>query len=314
MARPTPIEGLNEDTDLAVGLKRLLMGRLSDLLKYEEGLHRVTQPDVSPVDGPGAQEEAEELAELIHDARVATRRLRAALALYPFSPELRRGEMADQVAAMGRALGAVRDLDILLAWLHDHAGQGDEEERAGIALLAARQREYRQEELRRMVDPVGRFCSGEVVELLTTLALLRTPGGRLGGKAVRQGLKRRLDKVDRWLGRALPGKPDFVHELRIAAKKLRYHAELLCGIVPQAESIAAALSPLQEGLGHLHDCDARLKWLPEYAAHAPRRELAGVILLLRLTHEERRLRWAKMQEELLRWQEEGRLQDLSKGL
>jgi len=55
-------------------------------------------------------------------------------------------------------------------------------------------------------------------------------------------------------------------------KKLRYDTELLVSALGRpADRMVAALQPLQETLGELHDADVGLAWLEELVASSPRR-------------------------------------------
>ena len=68
--------------------------------------------------GPGSGEDPEEL----HDMRVATRRLRAALALFASVLPVRAQIFREELGWLGRLLGAVRDLDVQLEGLADMTG------------------------------------------------------------------------------------------------------------------------------------------------------------------------------------------------
>lgn len=108
---------------------------------------------------------------------------------------------------------------------------------------------------------------------------------RLGGKRSRKVLDRRARRLAK-LAREVrddPG-PAAAHALRIAAKKLRYTAELLEAAFPDvAGPLLGALVPLQEALGDLHDADvriARLGRLARRGAVLDRRAAARLLDLL----------------------------------
>jgi CHAD domain-containing protein len=262
-------------------------------------------------DAPDEQQSREDL---VHDARVATRRLRAAFGLCSFRPASRRKEGQKRVATFGQVLGEVRDLDTSLCWLRERLDLVADEERSGVEALVLQKEQRRHSALARLRGRATLFFDGEVEEIATGLLLLRTGPGRLGGGEARRRLRKQVERARDWLCWALEeeGKADFVHHLRTRAKKLRYHAELLLGIVPRADKIAEAVAPLQDGLGELHDCDARMHWLTEAIVTAKPDELPGMVRLLRDAQEERRWRWAKMQPELLRWREKKHFERMSK--
>lgn len=76
-------------------------------------------------------------------------------------------------------------------------------------------------------------------------------------------VKARLEDVYRWSGSV--DQPYAVHELhnlRIAAKRLRYTLELFLPVLaPQAETVINALTRLQDILGNLHDHDVMIALL-----------------------------------------------------
>ncbi len=347
MAKATPIEGLSANTDLAIGLKRILGARMADLLKFSGRLKQLGQD-------AGAADEASSQEDLVHDARVATRRLRAAFGLYPFAPGDRRSDGKARLAVFGKTLGDVRDLDVSLQWLRERLDRVADEERSGVEALVLQRQQRREAATDRLRGQVATFfgsaqrsaapcggsaprstapcggsaqrstapCGGSaqrsaapfIEEIASGLALLRAPSGRLGGGKVQRGLARRVRRADRWLELAVNGKPDFVHQLRILTKKLRYHGELLVGIVPQAEALVDAVSPLQDGLGDLHECDTRIHWLTEALTAAAAADLPGMVRLVRDAKEDRRSRWEKMQGELQHWQDKKKLLRLGRKL
>src|SRR5215472_5627940 len=94
MARPTPVRGLVASTPMARAAQITLWARGGDLQRHLARLRR------------GMQSEA------IHDARVASRRLRAALTLLG---DRRRVHRADTVVSdLQDALGELRDLQVQL--------------------------------------------------------------------------------------------------------------------------------------------------------------------------------------------------------
>lgn len=68
-----------------------------------------------------------------------------------------------------------------------------------------------------------------------------------------------------------PAKVKPLHDLRIAAKRLRYLLELT-----GPEDVAKLLKRLQDQLGELHDCDVQLPEIRALAREAGEREAAGL--------------------------------------
>lgn len=74
--------------------------------------------------------------ERVHDMRVATRRLRAALEIFePCFPRKRWGKALKKVKALADALGARRDLDVEIELLEGLAGDVTDEDRDALMSL-----------------------------------------------------------------------------------------------------------------------------------------------------------------------------------
>jgi hypothetical protein len=84
------------------------------------------------------------------------------------------------------------------------------------------------------------------------------PRRPLGENAARI-IKVRLDELHSFTPRALAGKPKAQHDMRIAAKRLRYVLELtgFCFGQP-ADTARRRARDLQDILGEIHDCDVML--------------------------------------------------------
>jgi CHAD domain-containing protein len=95
--------------------------------------------------------------EHLHDMRVATRRLRAALEVFaPCFPRKRHRKALKRVKALADALGERRDRDVAIEFLAAFADEAPQGDRAAVEALAERLRdEQRQanEELAAYVDP-----------------------------------------------------------------------------------------------------------------------------------------------------------------
>jgi CHAD domain-containing protein len=80
--------------------------------------------------------------EPLHDMRVATRRLRAALEVFePCFPTKRHRKALKRVKALADALGERRDRDVAVESLEGFANEAPERDRAAVAALIERLRE-----------------------------------------------------------------------------------------------------------------------------------------------------------------------------
>jgi CHAD domain-containing protein len=205
----------------------------------------------------------------VHQARVATRRLREALPLA--APGSAGRKLQRRVRKLTRALGPVRELDVALEMLDEFDRTGDVP-RAGIACLrpvvaGERQRLHREmvhaieradlDKLSRKAVAVAQACDA------STAPCRRDPRDRAaaGQRAARHGARLRA-AIENAAGIYLP---DRLHEVRIAVKKLRYTLEIADaydapgsrgGKPPATRARAAALRTLKRAqvlLGRMHD-------------------------------------------------------------
>ncbi|KFA89854.1 CHAD domain-containing protein [Archangium violaceum] len=285
MPRPTPIRGLGPDSRLEEAARRLVSSRLADVRHEQDAL-----------DGQLTEDG-------VHDMRVATRRLRAALKVFR-----RLGGLAPlerEVKKLQDALGEVRDIHVQGAWLEQVARREKPAKRAGFEALRASvesQLGAKEKQLRRVLK---RWDERTVPALLDEAKRLEGPG-RYGGQRVRRQLRRRLREVQR-LMEDYAAAPDAAtaHELRKEVKKLRYEAEIFRPAMRRRmEAMLETLVPLQELLGELHDSDVRLGLLEGFAAKGTAAERTAARTLQEHVREERAERAALTARELQRWHAE----------
>ena len=204
--------------------------------------------------------------EAIHQMRIGARRLRALIQMFKTATaDARQQAVRAEVRWLGRELADARDLDVFLqgAWARAEA-------RAGEAAASEARRHF---ELVRLAaySRAGAAAGGPRLRrlLMETLAWIEV-GPWTGRRAAaadhrdapaRDFAARRLGKSRRNLldaGRHLQRlSSEKRHEARIEAKKLRYGAEALVGLFPEASSKASAfvarLKALQDDLGDLID-------------------------------------------------------------
>ncbi|MFP5379873.1 MAG: CHAD domain-containing protein, partial [Vicinamibacteria bacterium] len=208
----------------------------------------------------------------VHQARVATRRLREVVPVAAVHLSgVRQRRLRRTLRDMTRALGAVRECDVALGMI---AGL---EQAAAPALLAPlRAWTRRVRERRRDARPVLlSVCSADRVarvgawidDLVAARLLSRDDGWR-------ERLSAQLDTRAQRLRHAIDEAgvlfvPDALHEVRIAAKKLRYAIELVgeCRLASVTRQLST-LKRMQDVLGRLHDLDVLLADGPWTAAPA----------------------------------------------
>lgn len=197
--------------------------------------------------------------EALHDMRVATRRLRAALSTFrPYLPESMQ-RYRTHLGRVAEALGAVRDLDVQIV----RAGQWEAmwpERATALApleeLLVAR----RETERRNLLDLLDSRWYETVIERFgSRLRRGRTGASGLGREPIKRvGPFLLRKRYKRLVNRGMVVKPDSTpatyHAVRIEAKKLRYALEFVGPLYGKpAEDMVRHLTALQDVLGDHQD-------------------------------------------------------------
>lgn len=168
-------------------------------------------------------------AEDLHQMRVSVRRMRAVLrAARPLLDRRWADGLRAELGWLGRALGPVRDLDVLLLRLREEAKQfGTVEQRDAERLLAALEAE-REAARAAMLQALDSQRYADLVERLSRAAAEPLPLARRRRPVALASLVRReFDRLAGAVTRAGDDPPDEVlHELRIDGKRLRYTTEL----------------------------------------------------------------------------------------
>ncbi len=192
----------------------------------------------------------------VHQARVTSRRLREAIPV--LSTGLRgskAGKATRKIRRLTRTLGTVRELDVTLALLEELAATPDvprtavEEVRATVV----RERDARRDAMLRRLeamdhDKLGRRLASvsAALDAAATEPWRRALGARLLDRS--RALITAMDAAGHVYA------PEQLHEVRIAAKKLRYGLELAVDAgVKAAAPHVRTIKRVQDMLGKLHD-------------------------------------------------------------
>ena len=191
--------------------------------------------------------------EELHDMRVATRRLRAALKLYLDALPKRSERYERDLRWVATALGEVRDLDVHLQRLSEESSRNGEVLEEVVTLL----RERRVEARRRMLEALD---SNRYERLLAsfsaTLRRGRSPSPtapilEAAPELVRNRYKK-VRKVANTLSEDSP--PEHFHDLRKKGKRLRYALEPLQEIYGKpSKKMVKLLKNMQDDLGDHQD-------------------------------------------------------------
>lgn len=214
--------------------------------------------------------------EAVHDLRVASRRLRAAITL--LSPCLPRRTKAwrKEVRRITRALGRARDLDVQIGFVEAFAAHARAPSwRPGLERLLKRLSRRRQAAQKRVLKALKRIEDSGILRGMEQELAKRARGAWRKGPAAREAYRQVEKTLVPLLESLLAYAPDLQrpeaadrhHQMRIAAKRLRYSLEVFEGLYGQA--IAPALNAarqMQTLLGDLHDCDVWISLLPNFLA------------------------------------------------
>lgn len=268
----------------------------------------------------------------LHKMRVASRRLRGALRDFaPYIEKRRLSVSLKKIREIAQALGRVRDQDVAIMTLERLSAKAAPEVAAGISRLV-QSRDADRQIARLKLTPI---LNNESLSALSTkfTAALQVPPQRertprsLKGRVVsateityrdvaRSIILTRLDeleKLSRHLYQPLKIKP--LHNMRIAAKHLRYALELFepCWGAPVG-FLAKRLAELQSSLGKLHDCDVWIEDLGEIVnkdERGPNLDYRATLIWLLCIFI--KLRSKHLSAALIQWQE-WEAKDLSKQL
>jgi triphosphatase len=191
--------------------------------------------------------------EELHDMRVATRRLRAALKLYSDFLPKRSERYERDLRWVAGALGEVRDLDVHLQRLSEESSTHGEVLEEVVSLL----RERRVEARRRMLQALdSNRYERLVASFSATVRRGRSPTPTSPILEAAPDLLRRRYKKVRKAANTLSedSPPEHFHDLRKKGKRLRYALEPLQEIYgKQAKKMVKLLKKTQDDLGDHQD-------------------------------------------------------------
>jgi CHAD domain-containing protein len=198
-------------------------------------------------------------ADAIHQARVATRRVREALPLVTRGSKERK--LTKAVSRLTRALGRVRELDVALVNL-DEVTADAAMQTEGINLLRAILKDERQRLYADMAERIDRV-DPEKLQRKALAAVARNAESEddaLSAGRMKTVIKRAARRavslqaaIDNAGGIYLP---DRLHEVRIAVKKLRYVLEIARELSrSRASARIRMLKTVQDLLGRMHDLE-----------------------------------------------------------
>lgn len=224
--------------------------------------------------------------EYVHRMRVATRRVRTTLDTFlPFLPGKKVKAWEREIGRVTRQLGRARDLDIQIDYQKKFfAGRTRKREIPGVERLMVRFGQQRESQQKRVVKAMDRLEAGGLLEAIEEE--LKKQGENLRpvkksettmsvSELARETIHQRLEEL---LGfEYCVGWPEMVeelHQMRIAAKGLRYATEIFAPLYGhRADRFLKVLRKAQNYLGEIHDCDVWLTTLPKWMAREKQKTL-----------------------------------------
>jgi CHAD domain-containing protein len=257
--RPSAVAPILPSIRIGQAVRQALAGQLADWRAHE----------------PGARlgEDPEEL----HALRVAGRRMDAVLALFAADLPAGLGPARRKLKTLLGTLGAVRDLDILLAEIGSLGHRLAESQRAALEPLIRYGEAERARARARMLRALNARSSQKWFEQLASVAAQSSsPASPSRGTApatavLPELIRTRYRKLRKRARRLRPSSPmsDY-HALRVRTKKLRYALETCASLYGRpAEEMLEALRRLQGRLGDQQDACVITRELMRLATRPP---------------------------------------------
>lgn len=247
--------------------------------------------------------------EFVHQARVATRRMRADLATFGASvdPEWTRQTRAE-LRWLAATLGHVRDADVLGERLDDHARHAGAELAASFTDLEAVLAGEREEAAADLQDALAGPRYLALLRHLEDAALHAPPVATEADGIAEESLEavtglvnRRWDRFRTRVERLGPDPSnDELHSLRIQAKKVRYAADAAVPLAGEgAKRFSKDIADLQSTLGDHHDSAVAAQWCRRVEGSGP---VSAAAAARHCVADEREYQAAKRRE----WEDEWR--------
>jgi CHAD domain-containing protein len=256
MAKAKRVKGINCNSVASIGIKPVLVTRFEEVYGFQE-----IALDWSDPEG-------------VHSMRVASRRLRSALR--DFQPYLRKRGLASiqkRLRDLADTLGEVRDQDVAIIALEELEKRSPATVSPTLKQFIEKRKERREqarEELKLVLDKTqleqlqsdfvtavdaATATDGPKAEFKPQISYLQM------SRAVIADRLRELEKLSADVYK--PFEIEKLHDMRIAAKRLRYAVELFQSCWGRSiGTYAKRAARVQTALGDLHDCDV---WIESFS-------------------------------------------------
>jgi CHAD domain-containing protein len=233
-------------------------GLLSE--RADDGAHKLALGYLDEASAGAARLGDPNDAEALHDFRVGIRRLRSVLRAY--EPHVRRSagkKWRRRLRSIAHLTSPGRDAEVQVEWLNTNIAAMRRHKRGARALLRRVEdtmsdayAEVREDVLREFGEAEGKLR--QRLRLLPTLEE-RAPVASFGeftGKLLRRQLRELFELTSQI---SSPHDELFIHDARIAAKRMRYVLEPIQNEIEGGKRLVKTLKRLQDVLGDLHDIE-----------------------------------------------------------
>ena len=291
-ASPPDVEVAEVDQDATVAevVRRELATSVVRLLRHDAGVRLGEDP------------------EAVHQARVATRRVRSALRTFRdvLDPEWG-GSLRGRLKQVAGGLGAVRDTEVLRDRLRSSGRSLPEGDREGleelVTMLESTRDEARERLLAAIREPTYVALLDELVEAAREPRVLEDAAGAPAVSELASALERPWTHLEHAVEGAREDASDAsLHAVRIRAKRARYAAEAVSPVFgKRAVAFADAAADLQDVLGDHQDSVVARAWLRTAAQDGADAFVAGELAAIEAqAAAEARAAWPKAWKALSR--------------
>ncbi|MGE5223046.1 MAG: CHAD domain-containing protein [Omnitrophica WOR_2 bacterium] len=257
---PRPLEkpGIEPEDSMAEAGRKTLLFHFAEMLSHEMGTRLGQDP------------------EELHDMRVATRRMRAAMDIFGSAyPKKEMKTLLKGMRLTGHSLGSVRDLDVLIDKTGDYLDQLPESERSGLDPLLlswGHERDTAREAL------ISHLDSNSYQKFKIRLSTFLDTAGNIKPDRSYSDFSQRLvrDEVPVLIYTRLASIRAFasvinsatleqLHALRIEFKKFRYAMEFFSEVLGNdAKEVIKLLKDIQDHLGNLNDARVACQLISQF--------------------------------------------------
>ena len=295
MAKAKRIKGIKCKSVASAGIKLVLLTRFEELYGFHE-----TALDWSDPEG-------------VHSMRVASRRLRSAIR--DFTPYLRKRALASvlkELKDIADALGEVRDQDVAIMALEKMVSHAPAEFSPALKQFIDTKREIRdrsREELQATLEQTQlKQLETDFIASVDAATVIRDQSKpqitfQEMSRVVILGRLKELEKLSSGLFQ--PAEIETLHDMRIAAKRLRYAVELFQQCWRRSiAGYAKRTARIQTALGDVHDCDVWMESVGKEIMRARKqKQHEQVAALMWLLSHLVKVRTKHLRAALARWRE-----------